>query len=80
MLDQQSLTAYRQRWQAVAAVETTERQSASVDERWKQLNALLRIAVTLEFSPVPEETNINAGWQRWKMLTDHYLKSQGEHA
>ncbi|VAW31698.1 hypothetical protein MNBD_CHLOROFLEXI01-2431 [hydrothermal vent metagenome] len=76
MLDQESLTAYRQRWQAVAAIETAEHQAASIEERWRQLNALLRIAMALDF-PIPHENaRIDEGHRRWQTLTDHYLNSQ----
>jgi hypothetical protein len=56
MLDEKSLTAYRKRWQAVALRETAENQYTTTTDRWRQLNALLRLAQTLEILP-PTKTS-----------------------
>lgn len=80
MLDQKSLVAYRRRWQAVAAIETAERQTASIEERWRQLNALLRMAMVLKFSIFHEEAHVDEGRRRWQTLTAHYLNSQDKRA
>ena len=67
-LDQQSLTVYRQRWQAVAAVEDIERQSSSTTERWRQLNALFHLAVNLNILPLDQDTKLDEGRQQWQAL------------
>ena len=68
MLDEKSLTAYRKRWQAVAAVEAAERQSSSITERWQQINALLRLAISLKILPPTEDASQDEGRQRWQTL------------
>ncbi|RLT39339.1 MAG: hypothetical protein DWI57_10450 [Chloroflexi bacterium] len=75
-LDQQSLAAYQQRWQAVAAIEAAERQSASLADRWQQMNALLRLAMSLEFSLIEKDTIPDEGQQRWQKLIAIHLSSQ----
>lgn len=67
-LNQQSLQAYRQRWTAVAAVEAAERQSSSLTERWQQLNALFRLAMSLNILPQDQDLVLDEGQQRWQTL------------
>ncbi len=67
-LNQQSLQAYRQRWTAVAAVEAAERQSSSIAERWQQLNALFRLAMSLNILPQDQDLVLDEGQQRWQVL------------
>ena len=38
---------YRTRWQAVSEVEAAEQQQATVEDRWRRLNAILQVAVSL---------------------------------
>ena len=80
ILDPESLSAYRQRWQAVADIETAERQKNTPAERWQQLNTLLRLAVALEIPVVQVDSLIDEGRQRWQKLTALYLHSQDESA
>ena len=70
-LTPQSLMAYRQRWQAVAAVEAAEQQVSSFSERWRQLNALLRLAQSLNILPPPEKISLDKGYKRWQALYAH---------
>jgi hypothetical protein len=70
-LTQQNLVAYRQRWQAVAAVEAAEREASSVTERWQQMNALLRLAKSLNIVPPPEDASLDESRQRWQVLYAH---------
>jgi hypothetical protein len=69
-LDRASLIAYRQRWQAVAAVEAAERQASTLQERWQQLNALLCLARNLDI--VPQEEDMDESRQRWQTLYAHH--------
>ena len=41
------MIAYRDRWQAVAEIERQELQEASLDERWRQLNVAVGLAIGL---------------------------------
>ena len=74
---QQSLIAYRQRWTAVAAVEAAERQASTITERWQQLNALLRLAISLNIVPQDQEVALDEGRQRWQAL---YAQQQAKNA
>jgi hypothetical protein len=67
-LNRQNLLAYRQRWTAVAAVEAAERQSSSTAERWQQLNALYRLALSLNILPQNQDIALSEGQQRWQAL------------
>ena len=80
ILEPESLSAYRQRWKAVADIETAERQKTTPTERWQQLNALLRLAAALEIPVVQEDSLIDEGRQRWQKLITLYLRSQDESA
>ncbi|GAB4161959.1 MAG: hypothetical protein Fur0021_35760 [Candidatus Promineifilaceae bacterium] len=70
-LTRQSLIAYRQRWQVAAAMEANLRESSDLDERWRQLNALFRVAQSLNILPPAEEIGLDEGRQRWQLLYAH---------
>lgn len=72
-LDQKTLQAYLQRWQAVAQVEQEEAQKATVAERWRRLNALLRMAGTLGLQPGEGEIQGEPAHQHWNRLRTLYL-------
>lgn len=73
MIDQETLRAYRGRWEAVAEIETLEQKNRSVAERWRQLNALLRMAAALEL-PLDGDNQLDAmAHQRWTRLQEIYL-------
>jgi hypothetical protein len=58
---------FRERCQAVAAIEAEERRTASMALRWQQTNAILRLAIELGLPLVePEEEEIVR--QRWAKL------------
>lgn len=67
-LTRQNLINYRQRWQAVAAVEAAELQSATLSERWQQLNALFALALRLNILPQATDIILDEGQQRWQAL------------
>ena len=67
MIDPQLAKQFRDRWQAVAAVEAEEQRAASIELRWKQLNALWQLAVGLGLRPEPDETE-NQVRERWARL------------
>lgn len=69
-LDRESLIAYRQRWEIVAAVEAAEREASSIAERWRQMNALLRLAQSLGIVPLPEDASLHEVRQRWQTLAE----------
>ena len=73
MIDQETLQAYRSRWQAVAEIEALEQQTASVAERWRQLNAVLRMAAALELPLDGDNQLDDIAHQRWTRLQEIYL-------
>lgn len=66
------IQAYQQRWQQVEAVQADERRSASLELRWRQLNAAYGLAKSLGLiKPDPSEYEVYARWAKLKevMLT-----------
>jgi len=59
---------FRDRWQAVAAVEIEEQKSASVTQRWQQLNAIVRMAIGLGLPLAELEKDDEIVYQRWAKL------------
>ena len=59
---------FRERWQAVAAIETEEQISASVALRWQQTNAVLRLAVGLGIAVDEPDDLDQAVYDRWAQL------------
>ena len=61
---------FRDRWQAVAAVEMEEQRAASVALRWQQLNSLIRLAMGLGLPLTRPDDQEYPVWQRWARLKD----------
>jgi hypothetical protein len=72
-LEKEALRAYRNRWQSVAKVEAAEQQSATLAERWQQLNALLQMAHFLEL-PVSRGQESEDPYRNWYKIRLIYLK------
>ncbi|MBN1889933.1 MAG: hypothetical protein JW850_18200 [Thermoflexales bacterium] len=66
-MDAHLVKHFRDRWQAVAAVELEEQRAASVELRWQQLNALLQIAIGLEL-PLDKRDDEDSVRRRWAKL------------
>jgi hypothetical protein len=66
-MDAQLVKCFRERWQAVAAVELEEQRAASIELRWQQLNALLQIAIGLDL-PLDEPDDEDDVRRRWAKL------------
>jgi hypothetical protein len=66
-MDAQLVKRFRERWQAVAAVELEEQRAASIEQRWQQLNALLQIAIGLKL-PLGEQEDEDSVHHRWAKL------------
>ena len=77
-LDRESLQAYQRRWQSVEQVVTAERQNATVAERWRRLNSLLRIGIALGLQFGDGEIQIDPAHQRWNRLRTLYLAAKQE--
>ena len=68
-MNSQQAKEFRNRWQAVSAVEAEEQRVASLALRWQQTNAILRLAMGLGL-PLAEEDSeeIEAVRRRWGLL------------
>lgn len=80
MMDQETLQAYRNRWQAVAEIEALEQQRMSVTQRWRQLNVLLRMAAALELPLDRDDQLDDLADQHWRRLREIYLSQSGRPA
>lgn len=67
-MDAQLAREFRNRWQAVEAVEAEEARAASVETRWLQLNAIWRMAQELGLLPAETDRQDEVVRQRWLRL------------
>jgi len=68
-MSDQLMKEFRERWQAVAAIESEEQRTTSVALRWQQTNAILRLAIGLGLpltEPDEEEEVIRQRWAKLK--------------
>jgi hypothetical protein len=63
-----ALNAYRARWLAVAEIERQELQASTLDLRWRQLNAVICLAIGLGINK-PADNEIEV-FQRWAKLKE----------
>ena len=77
-LDKSVLTAYQNQWQAVAEVEVVEQRQASMAQRWRKLNSLVRMAAGLGLlRKGDDDAQVSAVRDRWNLLKQmHLAKSQ----
>ncbi|MCI0495569.1 hypothetical protein L0Z72_11255 [candidate division KSB1 bacterium] len=67
-LDKKLVQEFRDRWKAVASIEAEEQLSASIEFRWQQLNAILRMAIGLELPLTDSSEDDLVVYQRWAKL------------
>jgi hypothetical protein len=64
-----AMRAYKERWQAVSEFERQEMRAASIDLRWEQLNAVVRLAMGLGLIESDEsETGVHQRWAKLKEI------------
>ena len=64
-----ALKAYLARWQAVEEIERQELQSATIELRWQQLNAVIGMAIGLGiYETTEDEIEV---FQRWAKLKEN---------
>ena len=68
-MDVGDIRFYRERWKEVEEIERQERRSASIEERWHQINAIWRLAKGLGFSFEPDKSEM-AVFERWAKLKE----------
>lgn len=66
-MDKKRAREFRERYEAVAAIEAEELRNASVEERWQQLNSIIRLAIGLGLTH-RESADEEMVWQRWARL------------
>ena len=67
-MDSRLIREYRARYQAVAEIELQEQRSATLLERWQQLNALWRLGAELNLPESTWERDESGVYQRWARL------------
>lgn len=68
-MDVGRIREYRGRWQAVAAREAEERRQESIYLRWRQLNAILCLAMGLGWTLTGrDEEGVTQVRRRWALL------------
>ena len=67
-MDVGDIRFYKERWKAVEEIERQELRAASMEQRWKQINAIWRLAKGLGFSfdPDPSEMGVYERWSKLK--------------
>jgi len=66
-MDKRLVREFRERYEAVAAIEAEEQRTASVEVRWQQLNSILRLAIGLGLTHTGSADE-DIVYQRWARL------------
>jgi hypothetical protein len=67
-MNDQLVKEFRECWQAVAAIEAGEQRTASIALRWRQTNAILRLAIGLGLPLTEPDEEEEVVRQRWAKL------------
>ncbi len=60
--------AYRERWREVEEIERQEAQAATIQDRWRQLNAVFGLALGLGLLEKLANDQEELIWRRWAVL------------
>ena len=71
-MTREQVRAWRDRWQALADLERRELQTASLELRWRQLNAVVQMLQTLGITMSEKQDDVEAVRRRWIALKRHY--------
>ena len=66
---------FRNRWDAVAQVEEEEAQQSTLEDRWRQLNAIFRMGITLDLLKSSNDSKLEI-YSRWAKLKEAYLNDR----
>jgi hypothetical protein len=67
-MDRESAKKFLDRWEAIEEVRLREARTATLELRWRQLNAVYRLSRSLKLvSDQPDETR---GYERWARLKE----------
>jgi len=75
-MDKEMLLAYRERWREVNEFELKEARQTTFGERWRQLNAIIRMAVAIKAWPERDEVEIAKVRERWSILRTFYAAKE----
>jgi hypothetical protein len=67
-MSDQMMKSFRERWQAVAAIEAEEQRLAPVTLRWQQTNSILRLAIGLGLPLEEADESEQMVYHRWAQL------------
>jgi len=67
MTEKEDMLAYKKGWEAVAEVEREELQNTSIEEKWRQLISIIKLAIGLGiFISDPSEEAVYEQWAKLK--------------
>ena len=76
MVLRDEIKEYMSRWAAVEAYQAEERRTASLELRWRQLNAAHAMAKSLGLlQPDPSEMGV---FERWARIKDQAIRQNGK--
>ncbi len=67
-MDKNLARLYKNRWQEIEAVELREMQQATVEQRWRQVNAIYGLAQAMGTLPPVQDCLTDPAFQRWVQL------------
>ena len=73
-MDASEARAYIERWQAVEEIERQEAQAATIQDRWRQLNALRRRAARLGIQRAGDDGEMEI-FSLWANLKAKYVST-----
>jgi len=68
-MDKTQAQQFRLRWRAVEEIRQQEARAATLELRWRQLNALYGLAKGLQLGPRPSDAT--QGYERWAKLKEN---------
>ncbi len=68
-MDVGDIRFYVERWKAVEEIERQELRSATMEQRWKQINLIWRLAKGLGLSFEPDESEMEV-FRRWAKIKE----------
>jgi hypothetical protein len=70
-MDVGDIKFYRERWKAVEEIERQELRAMSMEQHWKQLNAIIRRGIRLGISRGDDDGEMEV-FRRWAKLKEKY--------
>jgi hypothetical protein len=67
-MDSKQARTYLDRWEAIEKIEKNEASVTNIDQRWRQLNALYGMGISLGLLAKISNDDETSVWQRWNLL------------